>query len=39
MSSDTKDQDAEGINRRHFLTAGAAGAASIAAAGLGMKTA
>jgi 3-oxoacyl-[acyl-carrier protein] reductase len=37
MSSDTKEQDAKGINRRNFLMAGAA--AGIAAAGLGVNTA
>ena len=39
MSSDTKEQDAKGIDRRHFLMAGAAGAAGIAAAGVGMNRA
>ncbi len=39
MSADTKEQDTKGINRRHFLMAGAAGAAGIAAAGVGMNTA
>ncbi len=39
MSSDTKKRDAIGINRRDFLMAGAAGAAGIAAAGVGMNTA
>jgi NAD(P)-dependent dehydrogenase (short-subunit alcohol dehydrogenase family) len=39
MSSDTKEQDANGIDRRHFLMAGATGAAGIAAAGVGMNTA
>ncbi len=34
MSSDTKEQDEKGIDRRHFLMAGAVGAAGIAAAGL-----
>jgi 3-oxoacyl-[acyl-carrier protein] reductase len=34
-----KEQDVKGINRRHFLMAGAAGAAGIAAAGVGMNTA
>jgi NAD(P)-dependent dehydrogenase (short-subunit alcohol dehydrogenase family) len=38
MSSEIKKRDAEGINRRHFLMAGAAGAAGIAATGLGMKS-
>ena len=32
MSSDTKEQDVKGIDRRHFLMAGAAGAAGLAAA-------
>lgn len=39
MSSDTKEQDAKGMNRRRFLMAGAAGAAGIAAAGVGMNKA
>jgi hypothetical protein len=39
MSSDTKKQDAKGIDRRRFLMAGAVGAAGIAATGLGMNTA
>ena len=39
MSSDTNEKDVKGINRRHFLMAGAAGAAGIAAAGLGVNTA
>lgn len=39
MSSDKKEQDAKGIDRREFLMAGAAGAAGIAAAGVGMNTA
>jgi 3-oxoacyl-[acyl-carrier protein] reductase len=39
MSSDTKEQDAKGVDRRHFLMAGAAGAAGLAAAGLGVNTA
>jgi len=39
MSSDTKKQDAKGINRRDLLKAGAFGAAGIAAAGLGINTA
>jgi len=39
MSTDMKEQDAKGIDRRHFLMAGAAGAAGIAATGLGMNTA
>jgi 3-keto-5-aminohexanoate cleavage enzyme len=34
MSSDTKDQDAENINRRNFLMTGAACAAGIAAVGV-----
>lgn len=36
MSSDTNEQDVKGINRRDFLMAGAAG---LAAAGLGINTA
>lgn len=39
MSSDKKEQDEKGIDRREFLMAGAAGAAGIAAAGVGMNTA
>jgi 3-oxoacyl-[acyl-carrier protein] reductase len=39
MSSDKKEQDVKGVNRRDFLMAGAAGAAGLAAAGLGMNTA
>ena len=42
MTSEMKGQkepDAKGINRRDFLMAGAAGAAGIAAAGLGVNTA
>ena len=39
MSSDKKEQDVKGINRRDLLKAGAFGAAGIAAAGLGMNTA
>ena len=39
MSSDTKEKDVKGINRRHFLMAGTVGAAGIAAAGVGMNTA
>jgi len=39
MSSETKEQDVKGINRRSFLMAGAAGAAGIAAASLGVKRA
>jgi NAD(P)-dependent dehydrogenase (short-subunit alcohol dehydrogenase family) len=39
MSSDTKEQDAKGIDRRHFLMAGAAGAVGIAVAGAGINTA
>ena len=39
MSSGTKEQDAKGIDRRHFLMTGVAGAAGIAAAGVGMNTA
>jgi 3-oxoacyl-[acyl-carrier protein] reductase len=37
MSSDTKEQDVKGINRRQFLAAGAA--AGVAATGLGVNTA
>ena len=39
MSSDTRDPDTSGINRRDFLMAGAAGAAGLAAVGAGMGTA
>jgi 3-oxoacyl-[acyl-carrier protein] reductase len=39
MSSDNKEQDGKSINRRHFLMAGAAGAAGIAATGIGVNTA
>jgi 3-oxoacyl-[acyl-carrier protein] reductase len=39
MSSDRKEEDGKGIDRRHFLMAGAAGAAGVAATGLGMNTA
>jgi 3-oxoacyl-[acyl-carrier protein] reductase len=39
MNSEMKEQDEKGINRRHFLMAGAAGAAGVAAVGLGMNTA
>jgi 3-oxoacyl-[acyl-carrier protein] reductase len=39
MSSDIKEQNEKGIDRRHFLMAGAAGAAGIAAAGMGVGTA
>ncbi len=39
MSSDRKEEDGKGIDRRHFLMAGAAGAAGLAATGLGMNTA
>jgi 3-oxoacyl-[acyl-carrier protein] reductase len=39
MSSDTKEKDVKGINRRHFLMAGAVGAAGIAAAGVGVNSA
>ncbi len=39
MSSDKKEQDEKGIDRREFLMAGAAGAAGIAAAGVGINTA
>jgi 3-oxoacyl-[acyl-carrier protein] reductase len=39
MTSEMKEQETKGINRRHFLMAGAAGAAGIAAAGVGMNTA
>jgi len=36
MTSEMKEQDVQGINRRNFLMAGAAGAAGIAVTGLGM---
>jgi 3-oxoacyl-[acyl-carrier protein] reductase len=36
MSKEKKEQDVKGINRRNFLMAGAAGAAGIAAAGMGV---
>ena len=39
MSSDMKDKDAKGVDRRDFLMAGAAGMAGVAAAGLDMNTA
>jgi len=39
MSSDKTERDAEGVDRRRFLKAGAAGAAGIAAAGAGMNAA
>ena len=39
MSSDKTEKDANDINRRQFLMAGAAGAAGIAAVGMGMNTA
>jgi len=39
MSSDKKEQDGKGINRRDLLKAGVVGAAGIAAAGVGMGTA
>jgi 3-oxoacyl-[acyl-carrier protein] reductase len=39
MSSDPKEQDVKSMNRRDFMMAGAAGAAGIAAAGIGMGTA
>ena len=39
MSSDIKREDAKGINLRHFLMAGAAGAAGLAAAGVGINKA
>jgi 3-oxoacyl-[acyl-carrier protein] reductase len=39
MGTEMKEQDAKGINRRNFLMAGAAGAAAIAATGLGVNTA
>ena len=39
MRSELKEQDVKDIDRRHFLMAGAAGAAGLAAAGLGIKTA
>ena len=38
MSSDPRKQASEGFSRRDFMMAGAAGAASIAAAGFGMNT-
>lgn len=39
MGSETKEKEIEGIDRRHFLMAGAAGAAGIAATGLGVNAA
>jgi 3-oxoacyl-[acyl-carrier protein] reductase len=39
MSSDKNEQDVKNIDRRHFLMAGAAGAAGLAAAGLGINPA
>jgi 3-oxoacyl-[acyl-carrier protein] reductase len=39
MSSEMKEQDSNGINRRQLLMAGAAGAAGMAAAGLGINPA
>ena len=39
MSSEKKEQDVQGINRRDLLMAGAVGAAGIAAAGVGMNAA
>ena len=40
MSSENKEQESKGINRRDLLKMGAmAGAAGLAAAGLGVKTA
>ena len=39
MNSDTNEYDTEGYNRRKFLKAGAAGAAGLAAAGMGVNTA
>jgi len=39
MSSEKTEPDANGINRRDFMIAGVAGAAGIAAAGLGVSTA
>ena len=39
MSQEKKEQNGKGINRRHFLMAGAVGAAGVAAAGLGVNTA
>jgi len=39
MSSDTTEADSNDINRRQFLMAGAAGAAGVAAAGLGIPAA
>jgi 3-oxoacyl-[acyl-carrier protein] reductase len=39
MTEETKKQETKGVNRRQFIMAGAAGAAGIAAAGLGVNTA
>ena len=39
MTEGTKKQETKGLNRRHFLMAGAAGAAGIAAAGMGVSKA
>ncbi|MGD8662644.1 MAG: SDR family oxidoreductase [Desulfobacterales bacterium] len=39
MTQEQKEQEAKGINRRNFLMAGAAGAAGLAAAGLGVTQA
>ena len=39
MSSDKLDKDPKDIDRRHFMMAGAAGAAGIAAAGVGVNSA
>jgi len=39
MSANTKKQDVKGIDRRHFLVAGAAGAAGLVATGIGMNEA
>ena len=39
MTSEKKEQDVKGIDRRHFLMAGAAGAAGLAATGLGINKA
>jgi len=39
MSSDKLEKDLKDIDRRHFMMAGAAGAAGLAAAGLGVNTA
>ena len=39
MSSDKLEKDPKDIDRRHFMVAGAAGAAGLAAAGMGVNTA